>query len=175
MRGKLRAKMFGKEISYVLLFLIGSGISLGISNKAFAAEQRCNELVANCVCSEPLNTQNYSLVSGTSWGWNPDDSITKQCKSSGWAGVAYENSTLNLTVDTAATNPTMFAALPAGASITYVPRSYAGAGMGAMGTKFTTGVDPVQRRVFRFYRYYSPDHQFTDSTAPLCNSGKVFQ
>jgi hypothetical protein len=47
-----------------------------LASPALAAEQRCTELGANCVCSEPLNTTNLSYAG--SW-YNPGDTTTKQC------------------------------------------------------------------------------------------------
>lgn len=159
--------------------LIMLGIFWGTPNEAVAAnEARCNELGANCVCSEPFNTPTWTPAqAGVSWEFNPADTIStdKECQDNGIPGGAYSAGSFNLIVDTAATNPTMFAALPAGATVKYVPRSAEGAGSGSWGTKFRNGVDSDVRRGMRFYRYYSPNFRFTDAVAPLCNSGKIAQ
>ena len=52
------------------------GIAVLLSVPAFAAEQRCSELGANCVCSEPMNTN--VVVNVGAWA-NPGDSTTKEC------------------------------------------------------------------------------------------------
>ena len=61
--------------AFGVLFIIGTAGLL--STPALAAEQRCNELGANCVCSEPLNTNNLGYAGGGVY--NPADSTTKQC------------------------------------------------------------------------------------------------
>lgn len=59
----------------MLRLLIVLGVWLWFT-PALAAEQRCTELAANCVCSEPLNTSN--LVQVGYW-YNPADSTSKEC------------------------------------------------------------------------------------------------
>jgi hypothetical protein len=68
----------------------------GSSGLAFAAEQRCTDLGANCICSEPLNTSN--IVRGAVlnsdegiYAWNPADSTTKECNAEGSPGAAYSS------------------------------------------------------------------------------------
>lgn len=150
---------------------------LGLAAQAHANEGACTTLGSNCICSEPMNNASFSQVAGASWAWNASDTSTLQCRTSGQDGGIVENdgSPLSLVRETAASNSTMFNALPAGHSLTYVWRSPSGDGTGAIGTKFISGTHPTARRGVRFYRYYSSDHRFTDGVAPNCNSGKVFQ
>lgn len=43
---------------------------------AVGPELRCTELGSNCVCSEPMNVNDGAAVQV---GWNPSDSVTKEC------------------------------------------------------------------------------------------------
>lgn len=156
------------------------GAVLGVllfASSAWATSSRCDELGAACVCDEPLNNATFSQVPGAAWAWNASDTSTLECRTSGQDGGVIENdgSPLDLVRETAASNATMFNALPAGHSLTYVWRSQVDSGIGPTGTKFISGTHPTARRGVRFYRYYSTDHRFTDGVAPNCNSGKVFQ
>ena len=49
---------------HLIPFIIGLGI-FWIANAEAANEQRCNDLGANCICSEPLNTTTYTQ--DTAW------------------------------------------------------------------------------------------------------------
>ncbi|HKC93473.1 MAG TPA: hypothetical protein VKB81_05565 [Nitrospira sp.] len=60
-----------------LFFLFAVAI-VWLPSMAFAAEQRCTELSANCVCSEPLNTNVLSPIGGTGY-IDPGDSTVKTC------------------------------------------------------------------------------------------------
>ncbi len=57
------------------------------AGSASAAEQRCNELGANCVCSEPLNNQD-NLAAEPDRHWNPSDSVGKECDGENGGGQA---------------------------------------------------------------------------------------
>lgn len=157
------------------LSLLLVAVLYGLPPLAAANEARCDELGANCICNEPYNTDTWANVS--TWWYDPADTTgaDKECNNEGVAGTAYSGDGFGLTIDTVGSNPTMFAALPSGANITFIPRSAEGAGNGSFATRFRSGVDPTARQGIRFYRYYSPNFQFTDVTAPLCNSNKVAQ
>ena len=62
-----------------IVALVVLGLVWGASNEAGAAEQRCDALGANCVCSEPLNTPTLVQDPQIPGNWNPADSITKEC------------------------------------------------------------------------------------------------
>src|SRR5262245_21712665 len=69
-----------REYMKVVLFLLSLAMATTavlLSSPELAAEQRCNELAANCVCSEPLNSATITNI-GNGF-WNPDDSTTKEC------------------------------------------------------------------------------------------------
>ena len=44
-----------------------------------AAEQRCDALGANCVCSEPFRMTSFTKIIFGEAFWNPTDSTTKEC------------------------------------------------------------------------------------------------
>ena len=56
-------------VAFAILVHLGAG-------NAHSEEQRCTELGASCLCSEPLNTTTFA---GGPDFWNPADSTTKQC------------------------------------------------------------------------------------------------
>src|SRR5205823_13016163 len=60
--------------------IVLAALSLLSATNAQAEELRCIGLGANCICSEPLDTP--TLVGSTYW-WNPADSITKECSGEG--------------------------------------------------------------------------------------------
>ena len=142
-------------------------------------EALCTTMGADCVASEPLNTNSWTKVAD--YQFNPDDTTSgdKQARAEGGFGTAYTTSHANfdMTVDTVSTNSTMFAALPAGASVTYIPRGpQDGAIASQFQTRFRSGTDPFTRQGMRFYRYYSSDYSFTiDAGHAGCNSAKVTQ
>lgn len=167
-----------------IIVLVVLGIFWGVSNEAWAAhESRCTELGANCICSEPLNTNSWIVIN--TWGYNPADTTgsDKECRNEGVAGVAYfstdpTGAKSRFSVASAATDPAIFTALPQGNTVTYVWRSPTGEGTGVISNRFRIGTDPFVRQGIRFYRYYSSDFTFTGPTppdAPLCNSLKIMQ
>ncbi|MEK7389057.1 MAG: hypothetical protein AAB036_05110 [Elusimicrobiota bacterium] len=156
--------------------LVIPAIFLAAGVRAFGAsgnEARCAELGANCVASEPLNTNIYTSASGESF-WNPADTAPsdKQASNDGIIGAAVaEQSGFS---ETPVDSGDAITALPPGHTIAWVLRQPIGGGGQSIATKFPT-TSPTALRSFRFYRYYSPDHVWTDETHPLCNSGKLLQ
>ena len=142
--------------------------------KAYAAEQRCGELGANCVCSEPFNTTTFTQI-GNAW-WNPADSTTKECRIEGQAGGAFTRVESSLAGDLFGTNDvTIMGALPAGHNNTYVLRGAEDhTGLWNVGSQFNSS-DPTARRSFRMYVYYSPNFMFTADNSSCQNSGKLVQ
>ena len=122
-----------------IIALVVLGIFWGASVEAGAAEQRCNQLGANCACSEPLNTPTYTLAAGANWGWNPADSTTKECAIEGLAGAVYSIATLGINTKFGTNDSTILGALPAGHTNTYVLRGEDGyTGQWFLGHQFST-------------------------------------
>lgn len=153
-----------------LLFACLLGTFVGFATDSYAEEQRCKELGANCVCSEPLNTNSYSLVPGTDWGYNPADSTTKECAIEGFAGGVIEDNAFRYT---AVSSGEAINALPAGHTNTWILRTFDGAGGQFIGTQFPT--TPTARIAFRGYRYWSSTYSFTNQVANCENSSKIIQ
>lgn len=158
----------------ILLLLIGIWVMpTGVSE---AAETRCNELGANCVCSEPLQATAYTDY-GTGEHWNPNDTSSLECNGEGLPGHAVIRA-LGGTFDLiGSSNATALSRLPAGHSIN---RFLAGPS-GHRGVWFTghTMLDSTtwaQRIAFRFYLYHTADYNFSDPVDPAqgCNS-KILQ
>lgn len=142
--------LFGLSLSLLALVFLGS---------SEAAEQRCDELGDNCVCSEPLNTNSYTQ-NGASW--NPADSTTKQCSMEAANHPVARNSTVSGT-----NNSTVIGALPAGHRINYV--LWGGdnnTGIFWIGNDAANSSDcgaGWQRCEFRWYQYKSSNFQPTNS------------
>ena len=156
---------------HLIPFIIGLGI-FWIANAEAANEQRCNELGANCICSEPLNTTTYTQ--DTSSYFNPADTTSsdKQCSmllSIGGTAIA-DGSGFRYSV---ATSGEMFSALPKiDPSITRILRTLDGGGGQFLGEYFPASA-PTKRQAFRFYMYYSPT--FTLTSGSCLNSGKILE
>ena len=141
----------------IVVYLACSFLLVAPPINSNAAEQRCNALGGNCVCSEPLQMTGFTgPLAG--WGWNPNDTTTKQCTLSGSPGTdgwAIDRSARDLLVST---NPTALSALPSGHAIQRflaLPPGHAGAMYG--GNQWTSGY--MKRLAVRWYLYYSPDFQ----------------
>ncbi len=162
---------------HLIPFIIGLGI-FWIANAEAANEQRCNDLGANCICSEPLNTTTYTQ--DTLGYFNPADTTSqdKQCqRANGFPGTVLEDGAgFRYVVE--ATGE-MFAALPKakpGLKLLRAKTAAEGNGGGGgqfMGHTFDSSA-PTGRIAFRFYRYWSPTYQWTDQ-ATCQNSSKVLQ
>jgi len=143
-------------ISFSLLFFL-----LALPATVNAAEQRCNELGANCVCSEPFNTNTYT---GSIPNWNPADSTSLQCSQELGNHPVARNSPVSGTNDA-----TVLAALPAGHQVQYA--LWAGnnnVGIFFMGNALGTGgVNDCgpgwERCEVRIYVYKSSNFQPTNS------------
>ncbi len=140
--------------------------AVSISN---AAEKRCADLGANCICSEPLGAAAYP---GSGPYYNPSDSTTKQCAvdSSGSAIVRPAGDLIG------GNNSTILSRLPSGHQVSYYMRAgdrhlgtfYFGHGLGAA---YTT------RTATRWYEYWTDGNG--DGEAFLrwqngCRSNKTF-
>lgn len=142
-----------------------TALSLFWAINAKAEEQRCNDLGANCICSEPFQMTSFS--SGPDF-WNPTDSTTKQCSvEAGSIGGAIVRTSNTITPSTDA--PAM-AALPTGHSVSRFVR----AENDHQGTFFAGSGVPVSasfvRLAARFYIYHSPVFDFEGEGT--CNNSK---
>lgn len=157
-------------------YLVSLVIAIALVGSAHEAraetEARCSELGESCVCSEPMNTDTYTLIAGTDWAWNPGDTTAgdKECNTSGQAGGFVEVNGFDTHYSTVSDGAPL-AALPLGHTNTFVLRLLDGVGGMFAGVKFKPG-QPTARRGFRYYKYYSSDYSFT-SDVPLCNSSKA--
>jgi hypothetical protein len=158
------------------LFLsrVACAISLLVTAMAVpsrAEEARCTALAANCVCSEPFNTNNL-VVSGETK--NPADSVTKQCSTGPVAGGALESN--NVAQIIPRNDAAMMSALPATKTITYAVGTPDRGGLSYMiyfaGNKFASS-QYTKRLAARFYMYHSPDYQFAQDGS--CTNSKFMQ
>jgi hypothetical protein len=142
-------------------------LHLGASS-ALAEEQRCTELGASCVCSEPLNTTTFA---GGPDFWNPADSTTKQCSvesASPGGAIVRTSSTITSSADA-----TALAALPAGHSVSRFVR----ANDGHQGTFYLGNGVPVSsslvRLAARWYIWHTPTFDF--KLEGSCDNSKIAQ
>lgn len=154
----MNAQWLTRSIVFVAMSLLWAAT-------AQAEEQRCNELGANCICSEPFEMTAFS--SGPDF-WNPTDSTTKQCSvESAVIGGAIVRTGSDVLISADAT---AIAALPAGHSVSRFVRAgndhqgtfYAGNGV-SVSSSFV-------RLAARFYIYHSP--LFDYEGEGTCNNSK---
>lgn len=154
--------MFTRRL--ILAFLLQ--ILVGFPTASYAAEQRCNELGANCVCSEPLNTNSYVYSAP---GYNPSDSTTNQCQMDGIPGAVVTRNSNDLfgSNDTAVRS-----LLPAAHQVNYFLRGPDGhTGVYWVGTKLGSAF--VKRAAIRMYLFYSSNFEFAYTS--LCENHKFFE
>ena len=162
---KLHKRQTGKWLLLVLFCLLPS------LAEAAGNEARCDELGANCVCSEPLQATSYANY-GTNEHWNPGDTTTKECDVEGTPGaaIARVGSPLDLL---ASTDATALSRLPSGHSVS---RFLAGPnpqlGIFFVGHQMTDSTTYAKRIAFRYYIYHSDTYNFSDEVDPNlgCNS-----
>jgi hypothetical protein len=152
----------------VVLLLLASATAQAAGNEA-----RCDELGPNCICSEPMNTATWVDVSGGQF-FNPADTTTKQCSSSGVAtGGALEDGS-GFGDYAAVSTGEQITNLPAAHTNTYVLKMDDGTGGQAFGHKYS-GSDPTALRAIRFYKYYSASPAYEWVGGACSNSNKVAQ
>lgn len=137
-----------------------------LATNAQAEEQRCSELNANCICSEPFEMASFS--SGPDF-WNPTDSSTKQCSvEQAVVGGAIVRTGSDVT---ASTDATALAALPPGHSVSRFVR----AGNDHQGTFYAGNGIPVSssfvRLAARWYVWHTPTFDFAGEST--CNNSKI--
>jgi len=120
-----------------------------------ASEYRCDELGANCLCSEPMNTATYTQSGNY---FNPADSTTKQCTvTSAGAGYTIERPAADIVGASSATHPAAFAALPSGATITrFMKAADNHSGIFFVGSWGHTSY--YKRYAVRWYKYFSTNY-----------------
>jgi len=137
------------------------------SRNLHAAEQHCDELGANCVCSEPFNTATY--VGGPSF-FNPADSITKECSVEGGAGQAVVRNSATIV---GSNDATALALLPSGNKVTRFLRADDGhTGMFFAGNGTAVSSNFV-RLAARWYLYHTPNFEF--KLEGSCDNSKIME
>jgi hypothetical protein len=160
-------------LSFAAAVLMLSPLSMPALGHAASPEQRCTELGANCVCSEPLNTTTSNLLPGSNYAYNPTDSTTKECLLEGQAGAAFLRPAQTWT--TASSGSSVLATLPPGHSVAHVFRGLEGhTGMFDVGSYFPATA-PNARRAYRAYIYFSPNFEFSAGSSSCLNSGKLIR
>ena len=139
------------------------------ASRSYAAEQRCDELGTNCVCSEPFNTA--TIVRNGDF-YNPGDSTSKECKSE--PGAPTGGAIARPAADIQSSNDsTALSALASGHSITRFLR----ASDGHAGIYFAGNGAPVSsgfvRLAARWYLYHTPNFQFKDEGS--CQNSKIME
>ena len=153
--------------------LIVTVLVLTVQSHAASPEQRCTELGANCICSEPFQMTAWS--SPQSGYWIPNDfPATKSCTQlPGVTGAVV--STDPGVAPQVGTDATALAALPVGNTIARFAKmndaSQPHGGTDAM-HMMSGGITPRKRIAVRWYLYYSPTFNFCAVNTPPCNSGK---
>ncbi len=147
------------------------GICIISALNTLAAEKRCTDLGANCVCSEPLQATTYNNY-GTNSHWNPNDSTNLECNGEGFGGAAVVRNA-GTTVDLlASSDATALSKLPSGHK---VQRFLAGP-QNHKGIWFTGHTMPdsttfAKRIAMRYYIYHSPDFNFSKENDPTTSFG----
>lgn len=159
-----------------IIALVALGIFWGASNEALAAnESRCNQLGANCNCSEPMNTATWSDVLNATW-FNPADTTVsdKQCASSNAIkGGFYETGAGSLNLQVASSGEAL-TNLPSGHTNNYVVRTNDGIGYGFFAGNFEASM-PTARRSVRYYHYWSTNYSFVNEVTGCTNSNKYME
>jgi hypothetical protein len=151
----------------VLVFVVGVVTGAG-PNHAIAEEQRCGQLGASCICSEPFNTASY--VGGPDF-WNPADSTTKQCSaepaSIGGAVIRTTNTLLG------SNDATALSRLPSGHRVTRfltANNNHEGTFMAGNGVPISSN---IVRLAARWYVYHSPNFAFKTDVTSSCQNTKI--
>jgi hypothetical protein len=160
---------------HLVPLIVGFGIFCIAASAEAGVEARCTELGANCIASEPLNTDTY--VQDVAAFWDPADTDPKDTTSKQMSlddqfpGACIEETGFD-TKHVVDTSGPMFSALPnISPSIKFLLRTTTSGG-NFLGHVFPASA-PTARVAFRWYVYFSSDFEFTDSTC--LNSGKLFE
>jgi len=168
-------KRIGMRSATVLnVHLVALIVAVMSASHSFAAEQRCNELGENCVCSEPLNSTLRRI--GSSW-YNPDDSTTLECTVENFSLPSLRGAAITRNADDLRPTNESFVmrALPAGhriSSVIRAPERYGG--LWFVGHYYGNDKKFVKRMAVRWYRYYSPNYEMSPADNPACEQrGKI--
>lgn len=136
-----------------------------------AAEARCDELGANCICGNQLQGTTLTPLNGGVW-WAVNDATAKPCNGEGVpTGIITRDSGGGPTDMTSSTDATALSALPAGHSVSRFIRAPEGhVGNFQFGHTLASG-DPHARVALRWYRYYSPNFEFASEHIGWLNDG----
>lgn len=160
-----------KHCFHGLILLIGVIGNHALTLSVNAEEAACTTLGANCIASEPLNATGHAY---TKPGINPNDSTTKQANMEGIAGAAATRNSNDISWASSASDPTIFAALPSGHSITRVMKGNPGhVGIFWLGARL--GASFTKQAALRMYIYYSPDFVFAGTGGAACENHKFFE
>src|SRR5882762_8589504 len=149
------------RIAIMPAVLIATVLLLTVQSYAASPEQRCTDLGANCICSEPFQMTAWS--SPQSGYWIPNDfPATKPCTQlPGTTGAVV--STDPGVAPQVGTDATALAALPLGNTIARFAKmndaSQPHGGTDAM-HMMPGGITPGKRIAVRWYLYYSPNFTF---------------
>ena len=148
----------------VLLFLVASLSDL----PGEAAEQRCGELGAACICSSPLNQPAPgSYIQGPPDFWRASNAGAQECSQDGTGRAVVRTSTVIGTNDAA-----MLSALPSGNSVLTAVRpqtnDHQGTFLVGRGDAVTASMPRVAAR---WYVYHTP--LFDYKSEGSCNNSKV--
>jgi hypothetical protein len=164
--------MLSTRITFASLIALFAGWTL--TSDSTAAEQRCDELGQNCICSEPLNGTLSRI--GSSW-YNPKDSVTKECTVEDFSLPTLRGAALTRNADDLrpTNGSSILAALPAGHRIGTVIRAPEGYdGLWFLGHYFGNDNQFVKRLAVRWYRYYSPNYEMSPADNSACyQRGKI--
>jgi hypothetical protein len=163
-RDRLLRLWDARRLVFSMAIILAVGFTVLEACTAFAQEQRCNELGANCVCSEPLTSPTIMPSgSGSAYfkGSNPN---TKPCAMDGQTGYGIRNDLYgggtppNLVVKSDATTLNKLPNRDASKTAYYLstPSGWTGDWMIGHST-----VSDYARVAFRFYLYRSSDFQHT--------------
>jgi hypothetical protein len=154
---------------YRTLLILGLGFT--IVAPAYGEEQRCKDLGASCICSEPLNT-NVLPKAGDAWQ-NPADSTVKECTNlnQSMPGYALERPNQDLF---GANDSLVLSRLPQGHQIRYYvrpPNNHLG--MFSIGHYPGAPSEFEKRIAARWYIYRSDDFEFANDGT--CHNAKFAQ
>ena len=144
-----------------VFFTINPGI-------AYSEEQRCNELGANCICAESLDTNAFTVAN--SFFLNPDNSTVKECS------LELQNAVVSAVPASkviVGNDVSVLNAMPPAHTVSNYLRGIDGhTGIFYVGHNMDfTGVSQyIKRTSMRFYVYHSPDYEFKGEGA--CENSK---
>ena len=161
-----------QRLSIVAVVFIALALGMPSGGYAASPEQRCNALGGACLCSEPLEMTDYTVLGG-GFHYNPNDSTTKQC-----SGESNDNGVIqrNGSAPMVGNDPLVLAAMPAGRTVQRYMRGADGhTGIYQFDHNLASG-DPRARVAVRWYVYLSPNYEFADKGNPAAcqNSMKWF-